>query len=324
MEGHETPEASEPDESDVGGVSHVHGSVGFRGEGGKRLTEVRVGGTSWSDPFPVPASPLPQRIARRELAVALLLFGLTIGSTWATAGPDYAAALLTILLCHEMGHYLTARHYRVSASLPLFLPLPVLSPFGTMGAIIKMRQRIRDRRVLYDIGIAGPLAGIPPALIACVWGLSRSEVVSRDAMSDGVLSLGSSLLFQALENAFFPGLLETQDIVLHPVAFAGWAGLFVTGLNLLPIGQLDGGHVLYGLLGRRAIPVAWVLVGLLAVAGFFFPGWWFLLVMVLITRVRHPQAIDESVPLDRKRVALGVFALAFFVVTFIPRPIALP
>lgn len=287
------------------------------------MNEVR-GEMSWPDSIPAPAPPDPLEISKRELAAALLLFSLTGFSTWLTAGPQYSVAVLTILLCHEMGHYLTARRYRVRVSLPLFLPLPVLSPFGTMGAIIKIRQRIRTRRALYDIGIAGPLAGIPPAILACAWGLSRSEVVSRDAMSDGALSLGSSLLFQALENAFFPGLLESQDILLHPVAFAGWAGLFVTGLNLLPIGQLDGGHVLYGLLGKRAVRVAWTFVVALAVAGFFFPGWWFVLLLILITRVRHPETVDESIPLDRKRILLGVFALAFFVVTFIPRPIILP
>jgi membrane-associated protease RseP (regulator of RpoE activity) len=274
------------------------------------------------EPYTRPA-PEPIAISRRELMLASGLLLLTLGSTYLTGGIDYALALLGILLCHEMGHYLMARRYRVRSTLPIFLPLPFISPFGTLGAVIKMRQQIRDRRVLYDIGIAGPLAGILPSVAAIAWGLSHSAVIDKEAI-DGTLILGDSLLSGWIQRAIFPDLGPTQDLLLHPVAFAGWAGLFVTALNLLPVGQLDGGHVIYGLLGRRSLYVSWAVVAGLAVLGWFFPGWWFLLALLVITRVRHPQTIDERVPLDRKRIALGVFALAFFVVSFIPTPIIVP
>jgi len=262
-------------------------------------------------------------VSPRELVIALGLFLLTLGSTYLTAGIEYAFALLGILLCHEMGHYLMARRYRVRSTLPIFLPLPFISPFGTLGAVIKMRQHIRDRRALYDIGIAGPLAGIIPALAATVWGLAHSTVIDKGVM-DGTLMLGDSLLSGWIQHAIHPDLGPNQDLLLHPVAFAGWAGLFVTALNLLPIGQLDGGHIAYGLLGRRSVYLGWCMIAALAVLGYYFPGWWFLLVILLLTRVRHPQTIDERVPLGPKRVALGIFALAFFVVSFIPTPILLP
>lgn len=260
----------------------------------------------------------------REWTLFVLLFGATILSTMFRAGPAYAAWLLVILFCHEMGHYLTARHYRVRTSLPLFLPFPI-SAFGTFGAIILLRQRIRTRRILFDIGIAGPLAGIPAALGATVWGVGHSRVVDAAGFhSDASLQLGSSLLFGAVERFYFPNLGDGQDILLHPVAFAGWAGLFLTSLNLLPIGQLDGGHILYGLLGGRARVVSWFLAVAIAVAGYWFPGWWVLLAFLLFTRLRHPSTDDERVPLGQRRVVLGVFALVFFVLTFIPRPITLP
>lgn len=268
------------------------------------------------------------RVARdpspRSIAIAGLLFALTGASTWLAGGTAYAFSILAILLCHEMGHYLMCRRYRVPATLPLFLPLPFLSPFGTLGAVIRMKARIRNRKVLYDIGIAGPLAGIAPALAAVIWGLAHSTVVERGHLGPQNMLLGSSLLFEGLERLVFPGLRETQDVLLHPVAFAGWAGLFVTALNLLPVGQLDGGHVLYGLFGRRSFYVSWAIAGLLAVAGFFFPGWWVLLALLVIFRIRHPATLDEDLPLDRRRILLGVFALAFFVVSFIPVPIRVP
>jgi len=211
-----------------------------------------------ASPPSVPAPP-----SRRQLVRAGSLFLLTAVSTWLTAGAAYAVAILTILSCHEMGHYLMCRRYRVPASLPLFIPMPLISPFGTMGAIIRMRGQVSNRRILYDIGIAGPLAGIVPALFAVGWGLAHSSIIARPDAAAAYLSLGESLLFRWAQGLFFPGLNPDQEILLHPVAFAGWAGLFVTALNLLPIGQLDGGHVLYGLFGRSSWRISMiVLVGL--------------------------------------------------------------
>ncbi len=269
--------------------------------------------------LPINPGPTPSQYAR-----AGTLFALTVLSTWVTGGPAYSIAILSILLCHEMGHYLMCRRYRVPASLPLFIPMPLISPFGTMGAIIRMSGQIRNRRVLYDIGIAGPLAGILPALAAVAWGLAHSEVILRPTGAAPYMSLGDSLIFRGAQLLFFPGLGAHQDILLHPVAFAGWAGLFVTALNLLPIGQLDGGHVLYGLLGSRSWKISIVVLGSLAALAVFYPGWWTLVVLLLLLGFRHPRTLDETRPLDARRKALGIFALVFFVVSFIPQPFRLP
>jgi len=169
------------------------------------------------------------------------------------SGVPFSAALLAILLAHEMGHYLTSRYYGVPASLPYFIPVPTI--IGTMGAVIRMSAIIRDRRVLFDIGIAGPLAGLAVALPATWIGLRYSEVIEIGSTSGGI-ELGDSLLFMGLIRWVFGSLGETQTVLLHPVAFAGWLGFFVTSLNLLPMGQLDGGHVTYGIFGPRHLNVS--------------------------------------------------------------------
>jgi membrane-associated protease RseP (regulator of RpoE activity) len=164
------------------------------------------------------------------------------------SGVPFSVSLLGILLAHEMGHYFTSRHYGVPASLPYFIPVPTM--IGTMGAVIRMRAIIRDRRVLFDIGIAGPLAGLVVAVPAALIGLHHSDVVEVGS-GVGAIELGDSLLFLALTKGVFGSLGEEQTVLLHPVAFAGWLGFFVTSLNLLPMGQLDGGHVAYGIFGPR-------------------------------------------------------------------------
>ncbi|MEZ4648653.1 MAG: site-2 protease family protein [Candidatus Eisenbacteria bacterium] len=285
-------------------------------------------GATWrastvGDPFPFAARTpaLPRPTVREWIHFAVLLvFTLVSTATLPQGGLAFAFTLLGILFCHEMGHYLMARHYRVRASLPFFLPFP-LSPLGTFGAVIFLRQRIRTRRVLFDIGIAGPLAGIPPTLAAVWWGLAHSRVADR-AVTEGLSGahFGMSLLLSAATHLLHPELQAGEVIRLHPVAIAGWAGLFVTSLNLIPIGQLDGGHILYGLLGPRARRVSLVLALALAVAGFWFPGWWVLLAFLLVTRLKHPSTDDEQVPLGRTRVLLGIFALLFFLLTFVPHP----
>ncbi|MFN8546862.1 MAG: site-2 protease family protein [Candidatus Eisenbacteria bacterium] len=275
-------------------------------------------GLGWR-PEVVWTRPAPQPITREQWMRAGMLFALTFASTWLTVNWQYSLAIMTILLCHEMGHYLTCRHYRVSASLPYFVPLPFVSLFGTMGAIIRMRGTIRDRRVLFDIGIAGPLAGLVPALIALVWGLKLSSVVHTQSVPN-MIPLGDSLMLRGLEHFFFPGLAESDDVLLHPLAFAGWAGLFVTALNLLPVGQLDGGHVLYGLAGKRSATIATLVLAAMALNAVFYPGWWFWVALLAIFGVRHPRTLDEHVPIGAWRVALGVFALIVFVLCFVPQP----
>jgi len=169
-------------------------------------------------------------------------------------GVPFSAALLAILLAHEMGHYLTSRLRGVSASLPYFIPLPPVWIFrylfliGTMGAIIRMRSVVRDRRILFDIGVAGPLAGMVVAIPVTIVGLLHSRVIEI-ASGEGGITLGDSLLFRWISDWIFGPLPDTHTVLLHPVAFAGWLGFFVTSLNLIPIGQLDGGHGAYGVLG---------------------------------------------------------------------------
>jgi membrane-associated protease RseP (regulator of RpoE activity) len=174
--------------------------------------------------------------------------GPSARSSW-VHGAEFAGALLLILLAHELGHYIAARLYGVDASLPFFIPLPFLSPFGTMGAVIRMRGTIPSRKALLDIGAAGPLAGLVFAIPLYAWGIRHSPVVPFDPSLDG--TFGESLLSRALDAAFGPNVPDGSVVLASPVLLAAWAGLFVTMLNLIPIGQLDGGHVAYALLGKR-------------------------------------------------------------------------
>jgi membrane-associated protease RseP (regulator of RpoE activity) len=209
------------------------------------------------------------------------LFAATVASAFVTQLPaglplrealrdagQYTGALMAILLCHEFGHYIAARIHGVDASLPFFIPMPFVSPFGTMGAVIRMRDAIRKRHALLDIGAAGPLAGFVVAVPLYAWGVAHSKVVSIDGPSYGV-ELGDSLLLRALDHLFGPHVVPgITDISLSPVAFAAWAGMFVTMINLIPAGQLDGGHVAYALFGARQNVIArWVHRSMLA---FFF------------------------------------------------------
>jgi Zn-dependent protease len=165
-------------------------------------------------------------------------------------GAEFTGSLLTILVAHELGHYVAARVHKVDASLPFFIPMPVLSPFGTMGAVIRMRGVIPTRRALLDIGAAGPLAGLAFALPLYAWGVAHSHVIPIDG-SDGMLELGESLLIRLLDHAFGPPVGDGMTAVYSPVAYGAWGGMFVTMINLLPVGQLDGGHVAYALFGPR-------------------------------------------------------------------------
>jgi membrane-associated protease RseP (regulator of RpoE activity) len=181
---------------------------------------------------------------------------------------EYTASLLGILLAHEFGHYIAARIHRVDASLPFFIPLPILSPFGTMGAVIRMRSVIPTRRALLDIGASGPLAGMVVAIPLYAWGVAHSHVIPLDGSAGGGLELGNSLLLRVIDHFCAPPIPDGMDVLLSPVAFAGWAGMFVTMINLLPAGQLDAGHVAFSLFGPRQNRFAqWVHRSMLA---FFF------------------------------------------------------
>ncbi len=305
---------------------------------------------------------------RRRWEINALLFVSTVVSVFATgayavdpdasmtwggwfrslpAGWTFAVPLLTILLFHEFGHYIAARLHRVDASLPYFLPLPKWSPFGTMGAVIAMRGRIRSRDALLDIGASGPLAGLLIAIPALIIGLSLSPVAPNGIGGSHYVQEGQSLLYVALKRLVVGKIPAGEDVQLHPTAFAGWAGLLVTMLNLLPWGQLDGGHVAYALLGSRQHRFArWFRAALLplffynaavfiwpvaigrsslglgfAVANSLFWLMWFL-VLGVIARfsggAEHPPT--DPGELSPKRKVVAVVTLVLFVLLFMPTP----
>lgn len=233
-------------------------------------------------------------------------------------GVPFAATLLAILVTHELGHYLLSRIHRVPTSLPLFIPGPPHF-IGTFGAIIRMRGPIMNRKALFDIGVAGPIAGFVVAVLALVIGLKLSRVIPAEA-SYG-LHLGEPLLLQFMSWLVIGSLPSTADVVLHPVGFAAWFGLFVTSLNLIPIGQLDGGHVAYALWGPRQRTMAFAVVPILIILGFVgWPGWFLWAGMAGIWGLAHPPVLDPEATLGRTRVLIGWAALAIFVLTFAPVP----
>ena len=233
-------------------------------------------------------------------------------------GIPFASTLLLILATHECGHYVFSRIHRVPASLPLFIPGPPHF-IGTFGAIIRLRGPIMNRRALFDIGVAGPLAGFVVAVVALVIGLNLSTVVDRSATYG--LQLGEPLLLQFISWLVVGSLPPQADIVLHPIAFAARFGLFVTSLNLIPIGQLDGGHVAYALWGSRQRTIAFAMVPLLIVLGFVgWHGWLLWAFMAGIWGFGHPPVSDPHMPLGRGRILVGWIAFAVFAVTFAPVP----
>jgi membrane-associated protease RseP (regulator of RpoE activity) len=317
-----------------------------------------------SEPSPPDEGPI--RFDWRNNAI---LFGLTVvsvfyvGRMWSLdpitpgvagwiGGWKFAVPLLVILLFHEFGHYIAARLHRVPASLPYFLPLPILSPFGTLGAVILMPKRIATRKALLDIGAAGPLAGLLVAIPIMIYGLSLSELGPR--IVGAHTQEGQSLLYMALKYLVYGSYPAQLDVHLHPTAGAAWAGFLVTFLNLLPFGQLDGGHVAYALFGERQNRFArWVFFAPLVVLAYNFvvfawpvlrrgleegfasipsvawmpvvsslSTWVVLFVLLAVMRrgtgLEHPPVDDHSLSPLRKAVA--VFTLAFFVLLFMPSP----
>jgi len=235
-------------------------------------------------------------------------------------GIPFSVTLMTILLTHEMGHYLMSRHHGTPASLPYFIPAP--SFIGTMGAVIKMRPPIIDRRALMDIGAAGPLAGFVVAVIAVVVGLFYSDVVPAAGIPEGTLALGDSLMFKFLSYLVLGIDPDKSEVILHPVAFAGWIGLFITTLNLLPVGQLDGGHISYALFGpERHTLISTIAVPVLIALGLWlWPGWAVWGVLMLILGKKHPPVVLPFVELDHRRKLMGWLSIAIFLLTFMPVP----
>lgn len=226
-------------------------------------------------------------------------------------GVSFSIPLLLILLTHEFGHYVASRKWRVDASLPYFLPSPML--FGTFGAFIRIRSPIYTRRSLFDIGVSGPIAGfivLAPFLIAGVW-MSK---IAQSAGATGTLAFGTPVVLRLIEWIRFPGV-SSANIALHPMAMAAWAGLLATAINLLPVGQSDGGHILYALFGERwhrVISIA--LIGVLVLTGFFYAAWWIWAALMFFFGRRHPLVFDQT-PLTTRRLVMGAVAMVLFVLS---------
>jgi len=235
------------------------------------------------------------------------------------SGLPFCISIMTILFAHEMGHYLTCKHYGIAASLPYFIPMPI-PPVGTMGAFIRIRSPIHHRPALLDVGIAGPIAGFVLAVPALVIGLMQSRFVAVNP-TEGGFGIGEPLIFKLF--AFLLGKTPPagMELYVHPIAFAAWFGFFATAMNLLPAGQLDGGHVAYALFGsfHRKISIGFVLT-LVPLGVFFWPGWLVWTTLLLFIGLRHPVTLDDSVPLERLHVWLGWIGLALFILCFTPIP----
>ncbi len=233
-----------------------------------------------------------------------------------TAGAPFAATLLFILGVHEMGHYVAARLHGVQVTLPYFIPVPF--GLGTFGAFIQLKSPVENRKALFDVGIAGPLAGFVVALPLMIIGLLGSEVVTRNS---GVASMGSSLLMKGLMAVFVPHT-AAQAVALSPVAIAAWFGLLLTAFNLLPLGQLDGGHITYAVLGKYARPVGLAVFALMVVAGLtLWSGWLTYALFALLTGLRHAPPLNDITPLGWGRRLLGLATLVLFFLLITPRPL---
>jgi hypothetical protein len=248
-------------------------------------------------------------------ATALLLGGLS-----------YSVTVLGILGAHEFGHYFACRYYHVNASLPYFLPVPTFLA-GTLGAFIRIRQPIWSKRALFDIGVAGPFAGFAVAVPALVVGLALSHVAPLPKDFSGY-ELGEPLLFKAVSCLIWGTVKNGYSLNLHPVAFGAWFGMFATALNLIPFGQLDGGHVSYAVFGKWSTRISFATLATVVLLAIKTPMSWtvwaaVMAIMVVVFGASHPATIDEHEPLDRTRLFLAAVALAVFVLSFTPAPIDL-
>jgi membrane-associated protease RseP (regulator of RpoE activity) len=275
---------------------------------------------------------LTTTMAGADMAGAPVILAAPASLTNLVAGLSFSIPLMLILFSHEMGHYLTSRRYGVDVSLPYFLPAPMPSLFfiGTFGAFIRMRSPARTRRAMFDIGAAGPWAGFIVALIAIIIGLKYSEVTPLDT-SQGGLELGNSIIFWVVSRLVLGVNPDTVNVNLNPIAFAGWIGLLVTTLNLLPVGQLDGGHVVYSMFGPRwhrlISRLVWIGTALMVIVPYllhkdFWAGWLLWFVLVVLLGLGHPATMDTDTPLRGSRAVAGWATVVLFIVTFSPVPIS--
>ena len=262
------------------------------------------------------------------------------------SGWPYALSLLAILLAHEFGHYFMSRHHKVAATLPYFIPMP-FPPLGTMGAAIMMQGTPKNKRVLFDIGVAGPLAGMVIAIPVLLIGLALSSLSTIQPVNGMVSLEGNSVLYLLAKFVMFGKLLPAPvglsgtplavhwlrffftgqpvplggtDVFISPVAFAGWAGLLVTMLNLIPAGTLDGGHVIYALFGDKAGKAFPYIFGALILLGVFWTGWWIWAVLLLWLGRVHAEPLDQITQLDASRRWVAALAVIIFILTFSPVP----
>jgi membrane-associated protease RseP (regulator of RpoE activity) len=283
--------------------------------------------------LPAPVRTRPRYVIHAGLFLLTVVTTVAAGMLWEGLDPlkqpalfyrglPYAGTLLTILFCHEMGHYLTARYYGMDVTLPYFLPAPPV-PFilGTFGAFIRMKSPPQHRRALLYVGAAGPIAGFCVALPAMIYAYTTSTVTPIPTEGTG-LYFGEPLLLQLIGRLVIGPLPEGAVLTLNSVGLAAWFGLLVTMFNLLPIGQLDGGHIVYALLGRATRYLSWLLIGVLLVLGWYFwPGWYFWALVGWLTGRRHPTILDQHAPLTRRSQVIAGLALVIFIACFMPVPV---
>ena len=285
----------------------------------------------------------PSGAVPADLGGQLMYYIRTLLSGW-----PYALSLMSILLAHEFGHYLMSRHYKTPATLPYFIPLPPpLSPLGTMGAAIIMQGTPKNKRVLFDIGVAGPLAGMVVAIPVLFLGLSLSHLDVVRPVGGMIEMEGNSILYLLAKFVTFGKLLPNPasfgnatpfgywlryfftgrpipvgatDVFIHPVAFAGWVGLLVTALNLLPVGTLDGGHVVYSWFGDKAAKAFPIIMVILLALGLFWSGWWLWAVLLLWLGRVHAEPLDQITSLDPPRLVIAALTILIFLLTFSPVP----
>jgi membrane-associated protease RseP (regulator of RpoE activity) len=310
-----------------------------------------------------PSNPLVNLVLFVLTVISVLFTGISFASNEANTGSilqlflhnlpigiAYTVSLLSILVAHEFGHYLVGRYHAAPMTLPYFLPLPPpISPLGTLGAVILRKGPIKNKRILLDIGIAGPLAGFVVAIPVLLIGLSLSKIdVINLSPGQSLMLEGNSLIYLAAKYTVFGKLLPAPssygntpvllywlkyfftsqplpvgglDVMIHPVAWAGWAGLLVTAMNLIPVGQLDGGHAMHALFGERSRLLEPIVIGILVLMGFAWNGWWLWAFLVFLVSRLRDEPLDTITPLDGRRKFLAALALAIFILAFSPVPL---
>jgi membrane-associated protease RseP (regulator of RpoE activity) len=249
------------------------------------------------------------------------IFEILTNPTLMVSGLPFSISIMSILLAHEMGHYLTCVYYGIDATLPYFIPAPTF--VGTMGAFIKIRSPFQHRAALLNVGVAGPIAGFLLAIPVLIIGLAYSKFAVIHT-SDAWIEFGEPAIFRIFAYVMGKTPPDGMDLALHPIGMAAWFGFLLTTLNLLPIGQLDGGHMLYALFpNRHKLISQLMLIALIPLGLLFWSGWLLWVFLLLILRFRHPTTIDDSIPLERLHFRLAWFGLAMFVLCFMPSPISI-